>query len=56
MTAIENLRAMKRQLEHQLKENPSAEQREWIEGELIKIDVALGFLETNSPSQPAVSR
>ncbi len=54
MTAIENLRTMKLQLEHQLKESPSAEEREWIEGELMKIDIALGFLEGESPSQPTV--
>ena len=44
MTAIENLRVLKLQLEHQLKGNPSAEDREWIEGELMKIDIALSFL------------
>jgi hypothetical protein len=44
MTAIENLRALKLQLEQQLKESPGAEQREWIEGELMKIDIALSFL------------
>ena len=53
MTAIENLRALQLQLEHQLKAGPSAEQREWIEGELMKIDIALGFLEKDSPSQSA---
>lgn len=56
MTAIENLRAMKLQLEHQLKESPRAEEREWIEAELMKIDVALGFLEKNPQSQPTVSK
>ena len=50
MTAIENLRAMKLQLVHQLKAGPTTEQRERIEGELMKIDVALGFLEKNPPS------
>jgi hypothetical protein len=44
MTAIENLRAMKLLLEHQQKEGPSAEEREWIEGELMKTDIALSFL------------
>jgi hypothetical protein len=44
MTAIENLRALKLQLEEQLKGNPSAEEREWIVGELMKIDIALSFL------------
>ena len=50
MTAIENLRALKLQLEHQLKGNPGAEDREWIEGELMKIDIALSFL--NDVKQP----
>lgn len=54
MTAIENLCALKLKLEHQLKTNPSAEERDWIEGELMKIDIALGFLEKESPSQPTV--
>jgi hypothetical protein len=53
MTAIENLRAMKLQLEHQLKESPSAEEREWIEGELIKIDIALSFLNDAAENHPA---
>ena len=44
MTAIENLRATKMLLEHQLKEGPSAEEREWIEGELKKVDMALSLL------------
>jgi hypothetical protein len=48
MTAIESLRALKLQLEHQLKGNPSAEEREWIEGELMKIDIALGFLDEDA--------
>lgn len=51
MTAIENLCALKMRLEHQLKDNPSAEEREWIEGELMKIDIALSFL--NDLKQPA---
>ena len=55
MTAIENLRALKLQLEQQLKASPAAEEREWIEGELMKIDIALSFLEKVSPSQPTVS-
>jgi len=46
MTAIENLRALKLQLEHQLKGNPSAADREWIEGELMKIDIALSVKTT----------
>jgi hypothetical protein len=52
MTAIENLRALKQQL----KAGPSVDEREWIEGELMKIDIALGFLEKEPPSQPIVSR
>jgi hypothetical protein len=56
MTTIDNLRALKLQLEHQLKERPSAEEREWIEGELMKIDIALSFLEKEAPSQPTVSK
>jgi hypothetical protein len=55
MTAIENLRALKLQLEQQLKDSPSAVEREWIEGELTKIDIALSFLHDaveQSSSQP----
>jgi hypothetical protein len=52
MTAIENLGALKLQLEKQLKANPSAEEREWIEGELMKIDIALSFL-NDSGSGPS---
>jgi hypothetical protein len=44
MTAIENLHALKLQLEHKLKQSPGADEREWIEGELMKIDIALSFL------------
>ena len=50
MTAIENLRATKMLLEHQLKEGPSAEEREWIEGELMKVDIALRLLDTHPDS------
>jgi hypothetical protein len=57
MTAIENLRALKLQLEHQLKGNPSAADREWIEGELMKIDIALSFLnDVKQPSEQPVSK
>ena len=56
MTTIENLHALKLQLEQQLKTSQSAEEGEWIEGELMKIDIALSFLEKESPSQPTVSR
>jgi hypothetical protein len=44
---------MKLQLEHPLKESPSAEEREWIEGELIKIDIALSFLNDAAENHPA---
>jgi hypothetical protein len=54
MTAIENLSALKLQLEKQLKASPSAEEREWIEGELMKIDIALSFL--NDPVQQPSDR
>ena len=45
MTTLENLRIRKLQLEQHLKEGPSDKDREWMEGELIKIDIALGFLD-----------
>jgi hypothetical protein len=45
MTTTENLQTLKLQLHKQLEENLSAEQSEWIEGELVKIDIALSFLE-----------
>ena len=57
MTAIENLCALKLQLEKQLKVSPSAEEREWIEGELMKIDIALSFLnDLKQPSGPPISK
>ncbi len=58
MTAIENLCALKLQLEKQLKASPSAEEREWIEGELMKIDIALNFLNDpiKQPSDRPVSK
>ena len=58
MTAIENLRALKLQLEQQLKASPSAEEREWIEGELMKIDIALSFLNdvVTQPSGEPISK
>ena len=58
MTAIENLRALKLQLEHQLKGNPSGEDREWIEGELMKIDIALSFLNdvVKQPTDQPISK
>jgi len=44
MTAIENLRALKLQLEQKLENRPSAEERDWIEAGLMKIDISLSFL------------
>ena len=44
MTTLDNLRTRKLQLEQQLRNSPSAEEREWIDGELMKIDIALSFL------------
>ena len=41
-------------LEKQLKASPSAEEREWIEGELMKIDIALSLL--NDPIQQPSDR
>ena len=55
MTTLENLRARKLQLEQDLRQISSEEQRDWIEGELTKIDIALSFLEEpakNLVSQP----
>jgi hypothetical protein len=52
MTTIDNLRALKLQLEQQMKASPSAEEREWIEGELMKIDIALSFLNDPIKSPP----
>jgi hypothetical protein len=60
MTTLDNLRALKLQLQKQLKECPSADQGEWIEGELTKIDIALSFLDevakppTSSPISKAL--
>ena len=58
MTAIENLCALKLQLEQQLQASPSAEEREWIEGELMKIDIALSFLNdvAEQSSGPPISK
>jgi hypothetical protein len=50
MTAIENLHALKLQLEQQLKQSSGADEREWIDGELMKIDIALSFL-NDAPEQ-----
>jgi hypothetical protein len=58
MTAIDNLRALKLQLEQQLKASPSAEEREWVEGELMKIDIALSFFNdvVKQPSDQPISK
>jgi len=53
MTTIDNLRALKLQLQKQLKESPSADQSEWIEGELTKIDIALSFLDEATKPPPS---
>jgi hypothetical protein len=45
MTTLDNLRIRKLQLEQHLRQGLSEEQREQIEGELIKIDIALGLLD-----------
>jgi hypothetical protein len=45
MTTLDNLRIRKLQLEQHLRQGLSEEQREQIEGELIKIDIALSFLD-----------
>jgi len=45
MTTLDNLRTRKLQLEQHLTQCLSEEQREQIEGELIKIEIALSFLD-----------
>jgi len=41
-----------------MKASPSAEEREWIEGELMKIDIALSFLidDVKQPSDQPISK
>ena len=56
MTTLDNLRTRRRQLEDHLKQILGAEEREKVEGELMKIDIALSFLEKETPSQPTVSK
>ena len=56
MTTLDNLRTRRRQLEDHLKQILGAEEREKVEGELMKIDIALSFLEKEAPSQPTVSK
>ena len=50
MTTLDNLRIRKLQLEQHLRQGLSEEQREQIEGELIKIDIALSFLDVKTPT------
>ena len=45
MTTLDNLRTRKLQLEQHLTHGLSDEQREQIEGELMKIEIALSFLD-----------
>jgi hypothetical protein len=52
MTTMDTLRTRKMQLEQDLTHGVSEEQREQIEGELIKIDIALSFLD-ETPRTPA---
>ena len=55
MTTLDNLRTRKLQLEQHLRLDLSEEQREQIEGELIKIEIALSFLDdpVKAPAGPA---
>jgi hypothetical protein len=46
MTTLDNLRTRKLQLEQHLRRGLSEEQREQIEGELMKIEIALSFWTT----------
>jgi hypothetical protein len=52
MTTIDNLRTRKLQLEQDLRQSLSEEQRDWIETELMKIDIALSLLD-DVASQPS---
>lgn len=52
MTTLSNLHMRKQQLEDHLKRAIGAQEREKIEGELMKIDIALGFLEKEGTNQP----
>jgi hypothetical protein len=59
MTTVDNLLARKLQLEQDLRQTLSEELREWIEGELTKIDIALSFLDDGgnpSPSRSPVTK
>ena len=50
MTAIDNLRTRKLQLEQDLRQASSEGQRERIESELTKIEIALSFLDDIAPT------
>jgi hypothetical protein len=50
MTTLDNLRTRKLELEQNLAQGLSEEHREQIEGELIKIDIALSFLDDGGHS------
>ncbi|WFU13527.1 hypothetical protein [Bradyrhizobium sp. CB3481] len=52
MTTLNNLRTRKRQLEQHLTQGLSEEQREQIESELTKIEIALSFLDSVAKPQP----
>ena len=54
MTTLNNLRTRKLQLEQHLTQCLSEEQREQIQGELMKIDIALSFLDeaVQTPQKP----
>jgi hypothetical protein len=58
MTTLDNLRTLKLELEANLKQEPSAERRDWIEGELQKIERALSFLDevAKSTTSPPASK
>jgi hypothetical protein len=52
MSTLDNLRTRKLQLEQHLSQGLGEEQREHIEGELMKIEIALSFLD-ETPRTPA---
>jgi hypothetical protein len=49
MTTVEKLLAQKQQMVGRLQEDPGPEERNEIEGQLGKIDIALGLLEEMAP-------
>lgn len=54
MTTLENLRTRKLQLEQHSQQSLSEAEREQIEGELMKIEIALSFLDhaVKAPAGP----